>query len=131
MKIYIKLTLLVIVFISLIYCYACTPCTPAKIVITSDPPGANISANDAYLGQTPISKAVIRDEFGPGSVYLIKAEKRGYLTSQKIFTEEGLEDACDCMPKAIHFQLEPDPDYQSNDTIPSTPGTTIINIDNN
>ncbi len=77
----------------------------ARTVITSEPPGVHISVNDQYLGDTPL-RATILDEPGGGSVYLIKAEKSGYKTTQKVFREEGFEDASTCIPNAIYFQLE-------------------------
>lgn len=81
---------------------------PARgVMITSDPSGAHISCNDGYLGDTPLT-TTIPDIPGAGSVYMIKAEKRGYATSTKVFREVGLESGGHAIPKAIFFQLEQD-----------------------
>ena len=85
----------------------CAGLPATGIVITSDPPGAHISCNEGYLGQTPLT-ATIPDIPGAGSTYMIKAEKKGYVTATKVFVERGLEYAGNCIPKAIYFQLEED-----------------------
>jgi len=77
----------------------------ANTNITSNPSGASISLNGAYLGQTPMH-TVIKDIFGFGSIYTISATKPGYMPQSMTFQERGLEDANGCIPPQIHFELE-------------------------
>jgi hypothetical protein len=88
-----------------LFAAGCAGLHATGVVITSDPSGAHISCNEAYLGDTPLT-TTIPDIFGSESVYIIKAEKRGYLTSVKVFREVPFQAAADCIPKAIFFQLE-------------------------
>ena len=45
--------------------------------VTSDPLGAKVYVNDGYKGETPV-RVSVPDGFGVGSVYVFKAEKKGY-----------------------------------------------------
>lgn len=74
--------------------------------VTSDPLGAKVYVNDGYKGETPV-RVSVPDGFGVGSVYVFKAEKKGYQTETLVFKEQGLEDANAAIPGKINFTLKP------------------------
>jgi hypothetical protein len=79
----------------------------AHTAITSNPSGASIAVNGAYIGSTPIN-AVIRDVPTIGSQYDISASKPGYRPQLKSFKEQGLDPARATIPPQIYFELEPE-----------------------
>ena len=113
LKAFLILCLPVISFLAV----GCAGLNATGVVITSDPAGAHISCNEAYLGDTPLT-TTIPDIFGSESVYVIKAEKRGHITSTKVFKEVPFQAAADCIPKSIFFQLE-----EEKPTAPGESGT--------
>ncbi len=74
--------------------------------ITSEPSGAKVYVNDGYKGETPLNIST-PDKFGPGSIYVFKAEKNGYEDKTIVIKEQGLEDANAAIPSRIHFSLKP------------------------
>lgn len=78
----------------------------ATTTITSDPPGASVTVNGAYVGTTP-TDARVSDVPGPGSIYTFTATKTGYHPQTKQAREKGLQDARGAIPTHFHFELEP------------------------
>lgn len=77
-------------------------CT-ATSYITSEPPGAKISVDGTYKGQTPLT-VKIADKIG--CTYNIKAEMQGYASDIKIFREPMLNTgAPTAIPETVHFTL--------------------------
>ena len=74
--------------------------------VTSEPNGASIYLNGAFIGTTPFSYKV-KDIFGMNSSYGFTAEKAGYRPDTKIFREIGINDPKATIPPHIHFILSP------------------------
>jgi len=78
----------------------------ADTYVTSEPDGALIRIDGAGCGRTPLT-IHIPDKPDAPSVWVFRAEKEGYRTSELIFREIPPQDASAVIPKNIHFTLEP------------------------
>ena len=95
-----------ICFVSLCFMAILSGCS-AHTYVTSEPDGVRISVNENIKGDTPL-QVIVPDIMGVGSVYSFKAEKEGFKTQYKVFTEQGLQDASGAVPSTVHFTLLPD-----------------------
>ncbi|MDK2972932.1 MAG: hypothetical protein PWP23_2687 [Candidatus Sumerlaeota bacterium] len=92
-------------------------CVRSKVVVTSDPPGADVSMNDVHLGRTPVETP-----FTWYWYYDFKAEKDGYETAIQrerfkapIYLWMGPDLLMEMMPfpvrdtRYVHLNLAPRP----------------------
>ena len=91
-------------------------CVRSKVLVTSDPPRADISMNDIHLGRTPVEQPFTWYWF-----YDFKAEKEGYETVVRrerfhapVYLWPGLDLLMEMMPfpvtdtKHVHLVLRPE-----------------------
>lgn len=95
---------------------AASGCIRSKVVVTSDPPGADVSMNDVHLGRTPVESPFLWYWY-----YDFKAEKEGYRTGAirerfdaPVYLWMGPDLVMELLPipvidrRKVHFDLEPD-----------------------
>jgi len=86
----------------LIFLVGCSTTT----LVTSNPPGADILLDDAYLGKTPM-KCAVASKLGYFNKYIFKAEMKGCKSEMLIFQEPSFySGAAGVIPPEIHFELK-------------------------
>jgi len=83
-------------------------CASQGVRITSTPPGATVTYNGRYVGETPTSLSV-NDEnvFFHIGKHTFTADKPGYHSDSRIITEVMGKGITDVIPPLIHFDLQP------------------------
>ncbi len=99
----------------LLACLSATGCVRSKVVVTSDPPGADVHMNDVHLGRTPVEMP-----FTWYWYYDFQAELDGHETSvtrerfrAPVWLWPPMDLVMEAMPfhvhdtKRVHFDLAP------------------------
>jgi len=85
-----------------------TGCASQGVRITSNPPGATITYNGRYVGETPTSLSVSDENvFFHIGKHTFTADKSGYHSDSRIVTEVMGKEITDVIPPLIHFDLQP------------------------
>ncbi len=77
-----------------------------KTQITSDPTGAEVYLQHDFLGETPI-ETTVEQQTGDYNIYILRAEKDGYIPNQKFYKEQFFGDTVvEAVPPKVHFVME-------------------------